>query len=101
VEEEDSSVKRKLALGVVVMVLVAGCGGSDGGGGSGGGGGSAGSSAGSVGDQQYVDPFQNSPGGSGCFTKFQVQQQIDRIESRDESSQQKQRAIRAVRHSAC
>ena len=89
---------RRLALGIVVMALIAGCGGSGGGGSSTG---SNAPSSHSAGDQEYVDPFQTSAGGNKCLTKAQVQHQLDRIRSSDKSSQQKQQAIQKVRRSAC
>jgi hypothetical protein len=103
--------KRMLASVVVAAVLVAGCGGGSDGSksGGGGGGGSDTSSGQSAGDRQYVDPFQNTPGGASqgssdgrpCLTKSEVQRAIHRIAARVESSERKRRSIRAVRDRAC
>jgi outer membrane murein-binding lipoprotein Lpp len=90
--------RRTLAWVVVAVVLIAGCGGGSdrsksGGGGSGG----SDSSSASAGDRQYIDPFQSSAGGVVCLSKRQVQQKIDRIASRVQNPERKQRAIQAVR----
>ena len=96
--------RRTLAWVVVAAVLVAGCGGgsdSSSGGGEGSGG-SASSTEPSAGDQQYVDPFQDpSREDVLCLSKREVQQKIDRIDSRVQNPERKERATKVVRDRAC
>jgi hypothetical protein len=77
------------------VVLISGCGG-----GSDTGRGGSDSSDQSAGDRQYIDPFQHSDDGA-CLSQVEVQQVIDRIDSRVENAERKQRAIQAVRQRAC
>jgi hypothetical protein len=101
-ERVITSMKGRVAL-VVTVMLIAGCGGGSDGSKGGGGSNSAAPSAESAGDQEYVDPMQNLPGGGGgsCLSKRQVQEKIDRIRARAQSPEREQQAIKAVRGHAC